>query len=318
MGLASGTVGCMMPVQAAVPTRWMGIWGEWKTAEASVKFLGKSRSLPVDYDGLVVGVAASNIDRFTEGEVEALIRFEDVQGAQHTAGIILGFKSMNDPFFYAEFGDTCGFSISSYVPGLFRPLRKSEASPLVANTPYAIRATLRGRMAELRVNDVRVAEVVLPDEPAGHQVAVIASGQTPVVFESIQIRPAKPRAFVATQFTAPFDRIWDQVIRKAAEAEGFNPIRIDEVVGPNPILADIKRHVAEAAVVIAEITPLNANVFYELGYADALNKPLVLVAQAGTKLPFDIQGYRTVFYEDVIGGEVRLADNLRKQLQSVL
>ena len=94
-----------------------------------------------------------------------------------------------------------------------------------------------------------------------------------------------------------------------AQAEGFNPIRIDEVAGPNPILADIKRHVAEAAVVIAEITPLNANVFYELGYADALNKPLVIVPQAATKLPFDVQGYRTVFYEDVIGGEVTLAAN---------
>jgi hypothetical protein len=47
----------------------------------------------------------------------------------------------------------------------------------------------------------------------------------------------------------------------------------------------------------------------------ALKKPLILLAQAGTKLPFDIQGYRTVFYEDVIGGEVKLAENLRKQLK---
>jgi len=55
-----------------------------------------------------------------------------------------------------------------------------------------------------------------------------------------------------------------------------------------------------------------------VGYADALKKPLILLAQAGTKLPFDIQGYRTVFYEDVIGGEVKLAENLRKQLKVIL
>jgi hypothetical protein len=72
------------------------------------------------------------------------------------------------------------------------------------------------------------------------------------------------------------------------------------------------------AVVIAEITPLNANVFYELGFADALNNPLVILAQAGTKLPFDIQGYRVVFYEDIIGGEVELLNNLRKQLRVLL
>ena len=49
-----------------------------------------------------------------------------------------------------------------------------------------------------------------------------------------------------------------------------------------------------------------------------MNKPLVILAQAGAKLPVDIQGYRVVFYEDVIGGEVKLAENLRKQLKEVL
>ncbi len=269
-------------------------------------------------EGLVIGIAASNIERFTEGEVQTTVRFSDVTARGHTAGVILGFKSLNEPFFYAEFGDTCGFSISTYVPGLFRPLVRHEASPIQAEVPYTIRTRLIGRVTELRVNDVKVAEAILPDQPAGHQVALIASGITPVTFANIAVTVERPRAFVATQFTAPFDRIWDQVIRRAADAEGFNPIRIDEVAGPNPVLAEIKRHVAEAAVVIAEITPLNANVFYEVGYADALNKPLILLAQAGTKLPFDIQGYRTVFYEDVIGGEVKLAENLRKQLKAIL
>jgi hypothetical protein len=309
-----------MPPQAEelVPTKWMGVLGEWASDNASLRFLGRARSLTAESDQLVIGIAASNIERFTEGEIEVTVQFADVTTRQHTAGIILGFKSVMEPFFYTEFGDTCGFSISTYVPGLFRPLVRNQASPLQAGIQYKIRALLRGRVAELRVNEVKVAETTLPDQAAGHQVALIASGTTAVSFENIIVAVAKPRAFVATQFTATFDRIWDQVIRNAAEAEGFNPIRIDEVAGPNPILADIKRHVAEASVVIAEITPLNANVFYEVGYADALNKPLILLAQAGTKLPFDIQGYRTVFYEDVIGGEIKLTENLRKQLKAIL
>jgi hypothetical protein len=57
---------------------------------------------------------------------------------------------------------------------------------------------------------------------------------------------------------------------------------------------------------------------YEVGYADALNKPLIILAQKGTTLPFDIRGYRVVFYEDVIGGEIELAANLRKQLKAIL
>jgi len=296
----------------------MGVVGEWQYENGSLCFLGRAESLRVDTEQLVIGIAAGNIERFTEGEVEATVKFTDVTRRGHTAGIILGFKSPSESFYYAEFGDTCGFSISTYVPGLYRPLVRNEASPLQPDVPYRIKAFLRGRVAELRVDEVKVVEAVLPDQSAGRQVALIASGTTSVTFESIRVNVARPRAFVATQFTAPFDRIWDRVIRKALEAEEFNPIRIDEVAGSKPILTDIKRHVAEAAVVIAEITPLNANVLYEVGYADALKKPLILLAQAGTKLPFDIQGYRTVFYEDVIGGEVELTENLQKQLKAIL
>ena len=46
-------------------------------------------------------------------------------------------------------------------------------------------------------------------------------------------------------------------------------------------------------------SPVNANVFYELGYAHALNKPTILLANRLTEeLPFDISGYRVIFYDD--------------------
>jgi nucleoside 2-deoxyribosyltransferase len=47
---------------------------------------------------------------------------------------------------------------------------------------------------------------------------------------------------------------------------------------PGWAIEDIKRQIAECRVVIAEITPGNPNVYYEVGYADALNKPLILIA----------------------------------------
>jgi hypothetical protein len=309
----------MTKLSATIVPKWMGVLGEWKKKNGVLQFLGKGLPATAGQQSLVIGIAASSVTRFTEGKVQATVRFSDTtKPGGHTAGIILGFKSLGETFYYAEFGDTCGFSVSTYVPGLFRPLVRNESSPLSADTDYTLEAHLRGRFVELHVDGVKVAEATLPDQPPGYQVALIASGITPVSFSKTSVTIEAPRAFIATQFTEPFDRIWDTVIRKAAEDEGFNPIRIDEVAGPNPVLADIKRHVSEAAVVIAEITPLNANVFYEVGYADALRKPLILLAQKGTRLPFDVQGYRTVFYEDVIGGEVKLSKDLRKQLKVIL
>jgi len=294
--------------------------GQWQPEEGGTAYTGADAAWQSGGTPVRIGIAACEIERFTEGAIEAKVRFENPVESAYSAGLILGFRSLNDYFYYVEFSPLNGFSIATYTPGFgFSALARSGASVAIQQgNPYAIKASLFGQIAELRVDDVRVLGATLPQQPPGHQVALIASGQCTVHFGQVAVRAARPRAFVATQFTAPFDRIWNQVIRDAAREEGFNPIRIDEVTGPNPILGDIKRHVAQAAVVIAEITPLNANVFYELGYADALNKPLVILAQSGTKLPFDIQGYRTVFYEDVIGGEAKLSEGLRKQLSAIL
>jgi nucleoside 2-deoxyribosyltransferase len=44
------------------------------------------------------------------------------------------------------------------------------------------------------------------------------------------------------------------------------------------ILQDIRRGIVESDVIVAEITPVNANVFYELGCAHALDTPTILLA----------------------------------------
>lgn len=58
--------------------------------------------------------------------------------------------------------------------------------------------------------------------------------------------------------------------------------------------------------------------FYELGYAHALKKPTILLAQRGIQLPFDIRSYRVVFYNDSIGGKPQVEQELRKHLEAVL
>ncbi len=120
------------------------------------------------------------------------------------------------------------------------------------------------------------------------------------------------------QFGQPLDTLYQEVILPRSEAIGLKVIRIDEVAGPGIIFEDIKRQIAEARIVIAEITAPNQNVFYELGYAHALNKPTILLAQRGKQLPFDIQSYRVIFYDDSIGGKPALERDLQKHLDAIL
>jgi nucleoside 2-deoxyribosyltransferase len=94
--------------------------------------------------------------------------------------------------------------------------------------------------------------------------------------------------------------------------------RVDEVYRPGIILQDIITGIAESEVIVAEITPPNANVFYELGYAHALSKPTILLAERGKELPFDIKSYRCIFYDNTIRGKKEVELNLRRHLASIL
>jgi nucleoside 2-deoxyribosyltransferase len=107
------------------------------------------------------------------------------------------------------------------------------------------------------------------------------------------------------------------VIQQQAETAGFEVVRIDEKAGPGVIFQDIQREIEQAEIVIAEITPANANVFYELGYAHALGKPTILLARRGSELPFDIKSYRVVFYNDTIGGKPEVERSLRRHLEAL-
>jgi nucleoside 2-deoxyribosyltransferase len=108
------------------------------------------------------------------------------------------------------------------------------------------------------------------------------------------------------------------VVRPVSEDLGFFAFRADDVFRPGVILQDIIQGIVGSDVVLAEITPVNANVFYELGYAHALNKPTILLANRNTeKLPFDISGYRVIFYDDSIRGKRDVEATLRKHLESV-
>ncbi len=55
--------------------------------------------------------------------------------------------------------------------------------------------------------------------------------------------------------------------------------------------------IAHAKVLVAELTSRNPNVFYELGLAHALKKPVVLVSSNEADVPFDLQHIRVIYYD---------------------
>jgi hypothetical protein len=108
------------------------------------------------------------------------------------------------------------------------------------------------------------------------------------------------RCFVIQPFDSDkFDIRYKETFKPAIEAAGFEPYRVDEDFSVLVPIDDIEKGIREAKVCFAEISMDNVNVWYEIGYANAFEKPVVMVCEkkARLKMPFDIQ-QRTITYYD--------------------
>jgi hypothetical protein len=109
--------------------------------------------------------------------------------------------------------------------------------------------------------------------------------------------PQKQACFVIMPFGSPFDRYYQNIFAPAVRDAGLEPKRADSLFRPSPIMADIWKFVREAAVLVADVSGKNPNVFYELGLAHAIGKPVIIVATTLDDVPFDLRGLRVLIYE---------------------
>jgi len=95
-------------------------------------------------------------------------------------------------------------------------------------------------------------------------------------------------------------------------------VRADFISSTGSITRSVLQHIYASDVVVADLTDLNPNVFYELGVRHALRKGTILIALDGTKLPFDVGDLRVVFYQDRVGGEKDAIPKIQALLESRL
>ncbi len=299
---------------------WAPILGQWEITETRQKFLGEGQSAIAYGQSFPVGLAVSNV-ALQSGMCRVQIRFSAPFGDSNQAGgIVLGYRSPEQHYIFAELGAArSAYSIGEYMSGFgWRPLvATGQLQNLRSDRDYELQVNLSGQELRVLVDGVPVLQHLLSRPLEGRQIGLIAAGNNEVLFSDLAFSGGRPRAFVVMQFAEPYDTFYREVIQKQAEAAGFEVFRIDEKAGPGVIFQDIQREIEQAEIVIAEITPANPNVFYELGYAHALGKPTILLAQRGAQLPFDIRSFRVVFYNDTIGGKAEVERNLQNHLQAI-
>ena len=106
-----------------------------------------------------------------------------------------------------------------------------------------------------------------------------------------------PRAmFVAMSFGAEFMPVF-QAVEAVAKELDFRVERTDFSKSTERIIPRIHAGIRRSAFVVADVSTANPNVFYELGYAQALGRPVITTAKRGTRLPFDIVDLPVVFWD---------------------
>ncbi|MDT4898982.1 MAG: hypothetical protein QOH25_4059 [Acidobacteriota bacterium] len=116
--------------------------------------------------------------------------------------------------------------------------------------------------------------------------------------EAQSVTPATDNAPEKPAINVSFDEVYDLLIKPALTKAGCVPFRADKEPGAGDIRTDMYFELVTADVILADISILNANVFYELGVRHGVAPRGVFMIHGGwTRRPFDVAPDRTFDYD---------------------
>lgn len=124
--------------------------------------------------------------------------------------------------------------------------------------------------------------------------------------------------FMIMPFERSLDAVYTQVVKPTVESLNLSIKRGDDPFTSKDIMYDVWSMLNACKVVIADCTRRNANVFFELGMAHTLGKPVIMLTQNLKELPYDVIGKRAIEYDIAFNHIEQLKENLKKVLISIL
>ena len=124
-----------------------------------------------------------------------------------------------------------------------------------------------------------------------------------------------PRIFIIMPFTPELDDVYHLGIREVVAKVGGSCERADEMQHVGGVVEKIYDSIKGADIIIAELTAANPNVYYEVGFAHALGKPVILLTRNIQNTPFDLRVYNHVIYSSIVDLRERL-DRMLSQIMN--
>lgn len=132
-----------------------------------------------------------------------------------------------------------------------------------------------------------------------------------------------PTCFVIQPFDrGKFDKRFEDTFRPAIEEVGLEAYRVDQDPNVEIPIEAIEEGIRDAAICLADITTDNPNVWYELGYAFAAGKAVILVCSDERKegrYPFDIQHRTIVGYKSESSRDFeQLKEKIKERIKALM
>jgi hypothetical protein len=303
-------------------TKWAPLAGRWDVSTTNPVYLGpQAEKQPY---GSPFGICISD-NRFQRGDAKATVYFQKTtdDGVHASGGILFGFRSLTEEYVYAAVGGY-GFAyvLGRFTHNLFLGFAVAGSREnLIAEHPYTLSVHMSGQNVIFEVDDVTVLSSRLETAPLQGQLGLFAWGdKTKVEFRGASVTEEPGKVFVIMPFSEYYlSELYAEVIRPTVD-EGNKLIahHAGETLGPGIIIKDVEKDISESKIVIAEITECNRNVYYEVGYAHAAKIPTILLVKEGTDLPFDMSGYRCIFYQNTIAGKAKIIQQLQEYIRQIL
>ena len=228
--------------------------------------------------------------------------------------IVFRFRDPKN-YYYAGIGAYNNkFFVSRMIEGRGHKLAASGSSDSIEKgVPYRVEVRCSGNLISLSFNNIILLQVFDNSFDSGQW--GLQGWRTRVQFSNLAADSTQPKCFVIMPFAPEFDNIF-RVIRETVEAHRYECIRADERHIVGTVMNDVNEQIEQADLIVADLTGRNPNVYYEVGYAAALRKPVIQIAQSADDLPFDIRHIRTFPYSTKILGDRRLAHDLGEAIRA--
>jgi len=196
---------------------------------------------------------------------------------------------------------------------------------LTVGVAHLIRILVKGNMLSVCVDGMPIINAFQFGKRSNGIVG-LGTWEASAEFKEVSIAPLEQKkCFVIMPFDEKRNFLYEAVIKPTLVSHPrilFDVIRADESLTVGKISEEIGHHIDKADLVIADISEVNANVYYELGYSHARSRKAVLLVQKtpGEKLsiPFDIQDFRCHSYSFTKEGLAKLQKHLARLVKEIM